>query len=106
VEAQTAPWPPDARAASLLVNATPVKEELVAAPAGDQQVVDLAYLPDGRPTALVLAAVAAGCPVVVDGLEVLVRQGAASFERWTGIAAPVDVMRSAVRGLGAAGGVA
>jgi shikimate dehydrogenase len=33
----------------------------------------------------------------VDGLEVLVRQGAASFERWTGIEAPVDVMRAAVR---------
>jgi shikimate 5-dehydrogenase len=28
---------------------------------------------------------------------VLVRQGAASFERWTGIEAPVDVMRAAVR---------
>jgi shikimate dehydrogenase len=34
---------------------------------------------------------------VVDGLEVLVRQGAASFERWTGIPAPVDVMQRAVR---------
>jgi energy-coupling factor transporter ATP-binding protein EcfA2 len=36
--------------------------------------------------------------VVVDGLEVLVRQGAASFERWTGVPAPLDVMRAAVRG--------
>jgi shikimate dehydrogenase len=34
---------------------------------------------------------------VVDGLEILVRQGAASFERWTGVAAPLDVMRAAVR---------
>ena len=33
---------------------------------------------------------------VVDGLEVLVAQGAASFELWTGIPAPVDVMRRAV----------
>ena len=32
----------------------------------------------------------------VDGLEVLVRQGAASFERWTGARAPVDVMRAAL----------
>jgi len=32
----------------------------------------------------------------VDGLDVLVCQGAASFERWTGVAAPVDVMRAAV----------
>ncbi|HSJ94921.1 MAG TPA: hypothetical protein VK896_12880, partial [Gaiellaceae bacterium] len=61
-----------------------------------QAVVDLAYRPDGRPTALVEAACAAGCEVV-DGLEVLVRQGAASFERWTGVEAPLEVMRAAVR---------
>jgi shikimate dehydrogenase len=42
------------------------------------------------------AARAAGCEVV-DGLEVLVRQGAASFERWTGVEAPLEVMRAAVR---------
>jgi shikimate dehydrogenase len=34
---------------------------------------------------------------VVDGLDVLVAQGAASFERWTGVAAPVEVMRRALR---------
>ena len=34
---------------------------------------------------------------VVGGLEVLVAQGAASFELWTGMPAPVDVMRAAVR---------
>ena len=32
-----------------------------------------------------------------DGLDVLVAQGAASFELWTGVPAPVDVMRNAVR---------
>ena len=42
------------------------------------------------------AARAAGA-TVVDGLEVLVRQGAASFELWTGVPAPLDVMRNAVR---------
>ena len=31
------------------------------------------------------------------GLDALVRQGAASFERWTGVSAPVEVMRAAVR---------
>jgi shikimate dehydrogenase len=93
----SADWPPDARGATLLLNATPLKEELILHPRRDQQVVDLAYLPDGRPTALVAAAREAGCTVVVDGLEVLVRQGAASFERWTGVAAPLDVMRAAVR---------
>jgi shikimate dehydrogenase len=35
---------------------------------------------------------------VVDGLEVLVRQGALSFQRWTGIEPPLDVMRRAARG--------
>jgi shikimate dehydrogenase len=34
---------------------------------------------------------------VVDGLELLLRQGARSFERWTGAAAPLDVMRAALR---------
>lgn len=88
-------WPP-VGGADLLVNATPLKEELVLDVAASGQVVDLAYLPDGRPTAFVAAARAAGCPVVVDGLEVLVRQGAASFERWTGVPAPVDAMRAAI----------
>ena len=58
-------------------------------------VVDLAYRDDGEPTALVAAARTAGC-TVVDGLEVLLRQGAASFERWTGESAPIDVMRAAL----------
>ena len=35
--------------------------------------------------------------VVVDGLEVLIAQGAASFERWTGRTAPRQAMREAVR---------
>jgi shikimate dehydrogenase len=72
-----------------------VDELLVQLQAG-QTVLDLAYCDDGRETALVAAARAVGCEVV-DGLEALVRQGAAAFERWTGLAAPVDVMRRAVR---------
>jgi shikimate dehydrogenase len=83
--------------ATLVVNATPVRE-LALPVRPDQQVVDLAYRPDGEPTTLVAAARAAGCATVIDGLEVLIRQGAASFERWTGIPAPIDVMRAAVRG--------
>jgi shikimate dehydrogenase len=35
---------------------------------------------------------------VVDGLEVLVRQGAASFRIWTGVEPPLGVMREAARG--------
>jgi shikimate 5-dehydrogenase len=35
---------------------------------------------------------------VIDGLELLVRQGALAFELFTGRPAPVDVMDRAVRG--------
>jgi shikimate dehydrogenase len=89
-------WPPDATDADLIVNATPVRDELLVEPRAGQTVVDLAYRGDGRPTALVETAREAGCEVI-DGLEALVRQGAASFELWTGVPPPVDVMRAAVR---------
>ena len=89
-------WPPDASDAELIVNATPVRDELLVEPRAGQTVVDLAYRDHGRPTVLVEAARIAGCEVI-DGLEALVRQGAASFELWTGVPAPVDVMRAAVR---------
>ena len=39
---------------------------------------------------------ASGCELV-DGLEILVRQGALSFERWTAQKAPLEVMRKAAR---------
>lgn len=89
-------WPPRADDCDLIVNATPIRHELVVEPRLGQGVVDLAYTADGSETALVAAARAAGCDPIVDGLEALVRQGAASFERWTGVPAPVDVMRAAV----------
>jgi shikimate dehydrogenase len=57
-------------------------------------VVDLAYRTE--PTPLLAAASAQGVPTV-DGLEVLVAQGALSFELWTGRKAPIDVMRRAAR---------
>jgi shikimate dehydrogenase len=89
-------WPPDASGCDLIVNATPVRDELLVEPRPEQALVDLAYRSDRRPTALVAAARAAGCRFVVDGLEALVRQGAASFELWTGLAAPVGEMRRAL----------
>jgi shikimate dehydrogenase len=91
-----ADWPPPAGDAAIVVNATPIRDETPVPPQAHQQVVDLAYRPDGRPTALVAAALAAGCETVIDGLEILVRQGAAAFELWTGIPAPLEVMRAAV----------
>lgn len=92
-------WPPDVEGCDLIVNATPVRDELLVEPRAGQIVVDLAYAADDPgDTALVAAARAAGCEVV-DGREALVRQGAKSFELWTGLPAPVDAMRAAVRAL-------
>lgn len=87
-------WPPDATGCDLVVNATPIREELLIEPHSGQTIVDLAYGP--QETALVAAARAAGC-TVIDGREALVLQGAASFRIWTGVEAPLDVMRAAVR---------
>jgi shikimate dehydrogenase len=92
-------WPPEAGGATIVVNATPVRDEVLVRLAPEMQVVDLAYSADGVSTALVAAARAAGCATIVDGLDVLVAQGAASFERWTGVPAPVEVMAAAVRSL-------
>jgi shikimate dehydrogenase len=55
-------------------------------------VADLVYRAGG--TGLVAEARRRGC-TVVDGLEVLVRQGAMSLQAWTGLEAPIDVMRAA-----------
>ena len=57
-------------------------------------VVDLAYGP--AETELVRAARARGA-AVIDGLEVLVRQGAASLRIWTGLDPPIETMRQAAR---------
>ena len=81
--------------AEALVNCTPVGLDdpaaLVLDPAPYPLVVDLVYRAGG--TALTRAAKGR----VVDGLEVLVQQGALSFTRWTGLPAPVAVMRAAVQ---------
>ena len=60
-------------------------------------VVDLVY--GKRETPLAAAARAAGASVI-DGLEVLVRQGVPQFELWTGRRAPVERMRAAALAAG------
>jgi shikimate dehydrogenase len=85
-------WPPDVEGADLVVNATSERDEVLARVRKGQTLVDLPY----PRTATARAAEAAGARVV-DGFDVLVAQGAASFECWTGVPAPVDVMRAAVR---------
>jgi shikimate dehydrogenase len=56
-------------------------------------VVDMVYRDGG--TRLLEAARTRGAGVI-DGLEILIAQGAASFERWTGRTAPRQAMRAAV----------
>jgi shikimate dehydrogenase len=90
-------WPPKGEGVDVLVNCTPVKDEVLVPPYPGMQVVDLAYNADGSETALVAAARAAGCETVVDGLVVLLAQGAASFGRWTGEPAPLAAMAAALR---------
>jgi shikimate dehydrogenase len=84
-------WPPDVDGADLVVNATSERNEALVTLRPGQTLVDLPY-PE---TATAVAAREAGATVIT-GLEVLVAQGAASFELWTGVAAPVEVMRRAV----------
>lgn len=84
--------------AELVVNATSVGLKDGALPlAADLLgphllVVDLIY----RTTPLLLAAAERGARIQ-DGLEMLIQQGALSFEAWTGLAAPLDAMRIAAQ---------
>jgi shikimate dehydrogenase len=84
-------WPPDVRDADLVVNATPVRDEVLFEVGPGQTLVDLPY-PE---TATALAAREAGAEVI-GGLEVLLAQGAASFELWTHVPAPTRVMRASL----------
>ena len=84
--------------AGLLVNATPASGA-GASPVPDGVslkpglvVFDLVYRP--RRTALLVRAEREGC-VTIEGVEMLIEQGARSFELWTGTPAPVDAMRAA-----------
>jgi shikimate dehydrogenase len=84
-------WPPDVADADLVVHATSARDEVLVDLTEGQTLIDLPY-PE---TATGRAAREAGA-TVIDGREVLVAQGAAAFELWTGMPAPVEVMRAAV----------
>jgi shikimate dehydrogenase len=85
----------------ILVNTTPVGM----APQADETpvpveklspglvVMDIVYNP--LKTRLLREAVSAGCSTI-DGLSMFVHQGARQFELWTGMKAPVDIMRMTV----------
>lgn len=89
-----------ARSAGLIVNATsvgwhgeemPFDQQIVEDMPDNAVVMDLTY----RETALLKSARARGL-TGVDGLPMLIHQGARAFELWTGVAPPVDVMTQAV----------
>lgn len=90
--------------AELIVNATSVGldpgDPLAALPlggvGGPALACDLVYR-GGSLTPFAAWGASAGARVV-DGLEVLVRQGALSFAAWTGREPPLEVMRAAARG--------
>jgi shikimate dehydrogenase len=86
--------------AGVVVNATPVGgQSLPGSPIPDHVrlregcvVTDLVYRPVRTP--LLRRAAAEGC-VVVPGVEILIEQGARSFELWTDRPAPAEPMRQA-----------
>jgi len=91
-------WRTLAREADLLLNATPLGRwgELPLPAAelpGRGAVIDLVYTVEGTP--LVRAARERGIPCA-DGWTVLLAQGAAAFEAWTGRPAPLAAMRAAL----------
>jgi shikimate dehydrogenase len=62
--------------------------------AAGQTVLDMVY---GDRSSALLGAAEAGGATVVDGLEVLVQQGALSLQVWTGREPPIETMRAAAR---------
>jgi shikimate dehydrogenase len=84
-------WPPEVEGADLVVNATSERDMVLVELGPGQTLVDLPY-PD---TATAKAARRSGA-TVVGGLAVLLAQGIAGFELWTGVPAPVEVMRKAL----------
>ena len=85
-------WPPVVGDADLVVHATPVVDEVLVRVGEGQTLVDLPY-----PGSATAAAAREAGATVLDGLDVLVAQGAAAFELWTGVPAPVEMMRGALR---------
>lgn len=79
---------------SLGMGRSDLPDELPLDGIGAEHVVnDLVYRPGGTPW---LAAAAERGARTVDGLGMLLHQGAVAFEMWTGVPAPLDVMRGAL----------
>jgi shikimate dehydrogenase len=74
------------------VGESPLGEKAIALLPHNAIVYDLIYTP--RPTKLLALAQQQGFPII-DGLEMLIQQGAVGFELWTGDAPAIEVMRQA-----------
>lgn len=91
------PWPRGRVLTDAVVNATPLglKGEVALEDAVlPMWVIDL--VPTAVETPLVKRAKATDNVTVVDGLSMLLYQAARSFELWTGVPAPLEVMRAAL----------
>ncbi len=97
IDAAVVPWGSGVPGA-VVVNGTPLGMAGEALPDGVLEgatgLLEMAYGSGPTPAALTMSA--AGLPVAT-GPEMLLAQGAASFELWTGRRAPVDAMRSAMK---------
>jgi shikimate dehydrogenase len=96
VNATSVGMPEGPQAAQPALKEQSVKELPVSADEwGDRQiVVDLVYRQEGTPLVRLAHARGVSC---VDGFDVLVHQGAASFRLWTGRKAPLGAMRSGAK---------
>jgi shikimate dehydrogenase len=79
---------------SPLVDLSPVDEAVMDQLSPGTIVYDLIYIPN--PTKLLRQAATRGA-IALDGLEMLVQQGAAALELWLQQPVPVDVMRQSLR---------
>ena len=97
--ARVVPWPKEGASLGVdgVVNATPLgmhDEDPLEGIALPPVVVDI--VPTATETPLVKRARATENVTVVDGLAMLLHQAARSFELWTGVPAPLEVMRAAL----------
>jgi shikimate dehydrogenase len=93
-------WQRLVRHADLLINATPLgrREEMPLRPGflpPRGAVIDLVYVPGGTPLVRRARSLGIRC---ADGWSVLLAQGAAAFQAWTGRPAPIEAMREALPG--------
>jgi shikimate dehydrogenase len=93
-------WERQARRADLVINTTPLgrRGEMAVRPnclPRRGAVIDLVYTETGTPLIRRSRQLGLRC---ADGWGVLLQQGAAAFEAWTGMTAPLAEMRRALRG--------